>query len=222
MHLKKGGKEMKKINTWHKETIGSKVVEVLKKNGFSAVYFKKGEEASEFIMNNIHEGDRVGFGGSMTISELGIQEKVKTMGGVVLDHGDPTLSPYEKVETMRGELLSDVYLCSSNAVTLDGELVNIDGAGNRVAAMSFGPKKVIVVVGVNKICKNEASAFERLEQIAAPMNCMRLNMPNPCTKTGVCTDCKADTRACRIYSVIKRRPTRTDITVVVIGEDFGF
>ncbi|MBU3090593.1 lactate utilization protein [Clostridium sp. CF011] len=213
---------MKEIHTWHKETIGSKVVEVLKKNGFSAVYLEKGEEASEFIMSNVHKGDRVGFGGSMTISELGIQEKVKAMGGVVLDHGDPTLTPYEKVETMRGELLSDVYLCSSNAVTLDGELVNVDGAGNRVAAMSFGPKKVIVVVGVNKICKNEASAFERIEQIAAPKNNMRLNMPNPCTKTGVCNDCKTDTRICRIYSVIKRKPMRTDITVVVIGEDFGF
>ena len=213
---------MKEIHNWHNETIGLKAVEALKKNGFSAVYCKSGEEASEFIMNNVHKGDKVGFGGSMTVKKLGIQEKVKSMGGIVLDHGDPTLSADEKMETMRGELLCDVFLCSSNAVTLEGELVNIDGVGNRVAAMSFGPKKVIVVVGVNKICKNEASAFERLEQIAAPMNCKRLNMPNPCTKTGVCSDCKTDTRICRIYSVIKRKPMRTDITVVVIGEDFGF
>ena len=213
---------MKKIHNWHNETIGSRVVEVLKKNGFSAVYFQSGEEASEFIMNNVKMGDKVGFGGSMTVKKLGIQEKVKSMGGIVLDHGDSTLSPEEKMETMRGELLSDVFLCSSNAVTLEGELVNIDGVGNRVAAMSFGPKKVIVVVGVNKICKNETAAFERLEQIAAPKNCVRLNMPNPCTKTGVCMDCSADTRACRIYSVIKRKPMRTDITVVVIGEDLGF
>ena len=213
---------MKEIHNWHNETIGLKVVEALKKNMFSAIYCKSGDEASEFIMNNVQKGDRVGFGGSMTIKKLGIQEKVKSLGGQVLDHGDPTLSPEEKMETMRAELLCDVFLCSSNAVTLEGELVNIDGVGNRVAAMSFGPKKVIVVVGVNKICKNEASAFERLEQIAAPMNCKRLNMPNPCTKTGVCSDCKTDTRACRIYSVIKRKPMRTDITVVVIGEDFGF
>lgn len=213
---------MKEIHNWHNETIGLKTVEVLKKNGFSALYFQSGEEASEFIMKNVKSGDKVGFGGSMTVKKLGIQEKVRSMGGIVLDHGDPILSPEEKMETMRGELLSDVFLCSSNAVTLEGELVNIDGVGNRVAAMSFGPKKVIVVAGINKICKNEATAFERLEQIAAPKNCVRLNMPNPCTKTGVCMDCKADTRACRIYSVIKRKPMRTDITVVIIGEDFGF
>jgi len=213
---------MKEICNWHNETIGVKVIESLKKNGFSTAYFKSGEEASEFIMNNVQKGDRVGFGGSMTVKKLGIQEKVQSMGGVVLDHGDPTLSPEEKLETMRAELICDVFLCSSNAITLEGELVNIDGVGNRIAAMSFGPKKVIVVVGVNKICKNEASAFERLEQIAAPMNCKRLDMPNPCTKTGVCSDCRADTRACRIYSVIKRKPMKTDITVVVIGEDFGF
>ncbi len=213
---------MKEIHNWHNETIGLKVVEALNKNGFSAVYFQSGDETSEFIMKNVVKGDKVGFGGSITIKKLGIQEKVKSMGGIVLDHNDPNLSPEEKMATMRGELLSDVFLCSSNAVTLDGELVNIGGVGNRVGAMSFGPKKVIVVVGINKICKNEAAAFQRLEQIAAPKNCKRLNMPNPCTITGVCSDCKSETRACRIYSVIKRKPMRTDITVVVIGEDFGF
>jgi membrane protease subunit (stomatin/prohibitin family) len=213
---------MKEIHNWHNETIGAKVVEAFKKNMFSAVYFKTGKEASEFIMSNVQPGDKVGFGGSMTIKNLGIQEKVKSIGAVVLDHGDPSLSPEEKMETMRGELLSDVFLCSSNAVTLEGELVNIDGVGNRVAAMTFGPKKVIVVVGVNKIRKNQVEAFQRIEQIAAPKNCKRLSMPNPCTKTGVCNDCKLETRACRVYSIIKRKPMRTDITIVVIGEELGF
>ncbi|MBU3159813.1 lactate utilization protein [Clostridium frigoris] len=213
---------MKEIYNLHNETIGLKVVENLKKNDFSSIYFKTGEEASKFIMDNIHKGDKVGFGGSMTVVKMGIQEKVASIGGFVLDHGDPTLSPDDKMETMRGELLSDVFICSSNAVTMDGELVNIDGVGNRIAAMTFGPKKVIVVVGVNKICKNEGSAFERLEQVASPMNNMRLKTPNPCTKTGVCMDCKSASRICRVYSVIKRKPVRTDITVVVIGEDFGY
>ena len=213
---------MKDIHNWHNETIGLKTVEALKKNGFFAVYFNSGEEASEFIMSNVQMGDKVGFGGSMTIKKLGIQEKVKALGAIVLDHGESTLSPEEKMETMRGELLSDVFLCSSNAVTLKGELVNIDGVGNRIAAMSFGPKKVMVVVGVNKICKDEESAFERIEQNAAPMNNKRLNTSNPCTKTGVCSECNANSRICRIYSVIKRMPMRTDITVVIIGENFGF
>lgn len=213
---------MNEIYNLYNETVGSKLVENLKKNDFSAVYFKTGVEASEFIMGNINKGDKVGFGGSMTVVKLGIQEKVASLGGVVLDHGDPNLSPDDKMETMRGELLSDVFICSSNAVTMDGELVNIDGIGNRISAMTFGPKKVIIVVGVNKICKNEAAAFERLEQFASPMNNMRLKMPNPCTKTGECMDCKAPSRICRVYSVIKRRPARTDMTVVVIGEKFGY
>ncbi|MCB2306503.1 lactate utilization protein [Clostridium estertheticum] len=213
---------MKEIYNLHNETIGLKVVENLKRNDFSAIYFKTGVEASKFIMENIRKGDKVGFGGSMTVVKLGIQEKVASLGGVVLDHGDPTLSPDDKMETMRGELLSDVFICSSNAVTMDGELVNIDGVGNRIAAMTFGPKKVIVVVGVNKICKNESSAFERLEQIAAPMNNMRLKIPNPCTKTGVCMDCKVASRICRVYSVIKRRPVRTDMTVILIGDELGY
>ncbi|WP_298847002.1 lactate utilization protein [Clostridium sp.] len=213
---------MGNIYDLHNETIGLKVVESLKKNDFSAMYFETGEEASKFIMNNIHKGDKVGFGGSMTVVELGIQEKVASIGGFVLDHGNPTLSPDDKMQTMRGELLSDVFVCSSNAVTMDGELVNIDGVGNRIAAMTFGPKKVIIVVGVNKICKNEASAFERLKQVASPMNNMRLKTPNPCTKTGVCMDCKATSRICRVYSVIKRRPARTDMTVVVVGKTFGY
>lgn len=195
---------MNKIYNLHNETVGSKVVENLKKNDFSAIYFKTGEEASEFIMGNINKGDKVGFGGSMTVVKLGIQEKVASIGGIVLDHGDPTLSPDDKMATM------------------EGELVNIDGVGNRIAAMTFGPKKVIIVAGVNKICKNEDSAFERLEQFASPMNNMRLKMPNPCTKTGICMDCKAPSRICRVYSVIKRRPARTDMTVVVIGEEFGY
>ena len=125
---------MKKIHNMHNEIIGLKVVENLKKNSFSAIYFKTGSEAAEFIMSNIYKGDRVGFGGSMTVVKLGIQARGAELGGLVLDHGDITLSPDEKMETMRGELLSDVFICSSNAVTMDGELVNIDGVGNRVAA----------------------------------------------------------------------------------------
>ena len=213
---------MNEIYNLHNETIGLKVVENLKKHDFSAMYFKTGEEASKFIMGNINKGDKVGFGGSMTVVKLGIQEKVASLGGIVLDHGDPTLSADDKMETMRGELLSDVFICSSNAVTMDGELVNIDGVGNRIAAMTFGPKKVIIVVGVNKICKDEASAFERLKQVASPMNNMRLKTPNPCTKTGICMDCKSASRICRVYSVIKRRPARTDMTVVIIGDTFGY
>ncbi|MDR3542920.1 MAG: lactate utilization protein [Desulfosporosinus sp.] len=210
------------IKNWHTETIGRKAVEAFKKNEFDAVYFSTAEEAAAFIMNHVKPEITVGFGGSMTIKSMGIQDKVKAVGGKVLDHGTPGITREEMIAIAREEMLSDLYLCSSNAITMDGMLVNIDGLGNRVGAMSFGPKKVIIVASVNKLCKNETAAFERLEGIAAPMNNKRLDTPNPCTKNGVCVNCQAPTRICRVYSVMKKKPVATDITVVIIGESSGF
>ena len=210
------------IHNWHKEALGEKVVEAFKKNDFDAVYFPTAEEASTFIMDRVKPETKVGFGGSMTINNMGIQNKVEAAGGKVLDHGAPGLTLEEKISIAREEMLSDLYLCSSNAITLDGMLVNIDGMGNRVSAMTFGPKKVIVVAGINKICKDEKAAFERLEGIAAPMNSKRIGLPNPCTKTGACMNCQSKSRICRAYSVLRKKPMVTDITVVVIGESAGY
>jgi len=217
----KGGINLTVAN-WHTETMGKKVVEAFIKNDFDAVYFSTLGEAASFIMDHVKTGTKVGFGGSMTINKMGIQDKVKAIGGIVIDHGDPSFTPEERIDVARQELLSDVFLCSSNAVTLDGTLVNIDALGNRVGAMTFGPKKVIIVVSVNKICKDEQVAFARLEGVVAPMNNKRLNRPNPCTRTGVCMDCQGPTRICRIYSVIRKKPSATDVSVVVIGENAGF
>lgn len=210
------------LKNWHAEAIGKQVVDALIKNEFDAVYFSTTDQATAFIMEHVKPESKVGFGGSMTINGMGIQDKVKMVGATVLDHGTPGLTVEERVAVAKEEMLSDLYLCSSNAITLDGLLVNIDGMGNRVAAMTFGPKKVIVVVGVNKICKNEVAAFERLEGIAAPMNNKRLSTPNPCTVTGTCMDCKAKTRICRVYSVLRKKPWVTDMTVVVVGESAGY
>jgi hypothetical protein len=210
------------VQNWHKEAIGKKVVEALIKNEFDAVYVSTAEEAANFIMNHVKPETKVGFGGSMTIKNMGIQDKVKAVGGTVLDHGEHDLTREERVAVAREELLSDLYLCSSNAITLDGTLVNIDGMGNRVSALSFGPKKVIVVVSTDKICKNEKTAFERLEGIAAPMNNKRLDTPNPCTKTGGCVNCQTKTRICRVYSVIKKKPVAADISVIIMGESAGY
>ena len=210
------------IQNWHKETIGKKVVDAFIKNDFDAVYFSSAAEATTFILDHVKPETKVGFGGSMTINSMGIQDKVKAVGGKVIDHGAPGLTPEEKLATAREELLSDLFLCSSNAITLDGLLVNIDGMGNRVSAMTFGPKKVIVVVSADKICKDEKAAFERLEGIAAPMNNKRLGIPNPCTRTGTCMNCQAKSRICRVYSVMRKKPMVTDITVVVVGESIGY
>jgi hypothetical protein len=213
---------MNKIKEWHNETLGEKVVNALKKNFFNAIYLNKAEEAAEYILNNIKEGYRVGFGGSDTIKSLNIQEKIKALGAEILDHNKAGLSSEEKLDIRRAQLLSDVFLCSSNGITLNGELVNVDGTGNRVAAMTFGPKKVIVVVGINKICKDEEAAFDRIKMLAAPLNTKRLELNTPCTATGLCLDCKNESRICRVYSILKKKPTLTDITVLVVGESLGY
>lgn len=212
------------VENWYNETNGKRVVDALIKNDFNAIYLSTKSEVIEFIMKYVQEGTKVGFGGSMTIADLGIQNKVEAVHGIVFDHGRAR-SPEETVVIAREEILSDLYLCSSNAVTLDGILVNVDGVGNRIAAMTFGPKKVIVVVSVNKICKDEAAAFERLKNVAAPMNNKRLEKPsstNPCLKTGTCMDCHSKTRICRVYSVMRRKPMMTDMTVIIMGEGSGF
>ncbi len=216
--------ETMEVKNWHNKTVGQKVVDALIKNDFDAIYLSTTDEVSDFIMKHVKSESTVGFGGSMTIKNMGIQDKVKAIGGKVLDHGEAQSSE-EMLAIAKEEMLSDLYLCSSNAITLDGVLVNVDGMGNRVAAMSFGPKKVIIVVSVDKVCKDEAAAFERLKAIASPMNNKRLERPgyeNPCLKTGVCVDCHSKSRICRLYSVMKRKPMLTDITVVIIGESCGF
>lgn len=210
------------VKNWHTEAIGKQVVEALLKNEFDARYCATTAQATAFIMEHVQPEIKVGFGGSMTINSMGIQDKVQKAGGIVLDHGTPGLTVEERVAIAREEMLSDLYLCSSNAITLDGLLVNIDGMGNRVGAMAFGPKKVIVVVSTDKICKDEEAAFERLEGIAAPMNNKRLSTSNPCTQTGTCMNCKAKSRICRVYSVLRKKPWVTDITVVVLGQSAGY
>jgi len=209
------------VKQWHNDIIGQKVVEALKKNYFDAVYFSGKDEAKEYILQYIESGMLIGFGGSMTLVEdMQLPEKISNKGGKIIEISYET--PEIMFEGMRKQLISDVFLCSSNAVTLDGCLVNIDGVGNRVAAMTFGPRKVLVVVGVNKVCSDIESAWKRLENTASPMNTKRLNLDTPCTKTGYCVDCRSEGRACRIYSVIKRKPRLTDITVVVVGENLGY
>ncbi len=210
------------IKNWHKETVGHKVVDALIKNDFDALYVSTMEEASDYIIKYVTPESKVGFPGSMTIYNMGMQDKVRAVGAEVLDHGPRNLTLEERVAIVRKEMISDLYLCSSNAITLDGTLVNVDAWGNRIAAINFGPKKVIIVVSVDKICKDEAEAFERLKTTAAPMNNKRLSTENPCTKIGTCVNCQAKNRICRTYSAIRKKPGLSDITIVVVGETCGF
>ncbi|MGI6065282.1 MAG: lactate utilization protein [Bacillota bacterium] len=210
------------VQKWHQEIIGQRVVEALKNNEFDAFYVSTRQEAAECVLNFIKAGDSIGMGGSVTLEELDIPQKIAEKGAHILNHNQPGLSPEEKNNIRRRQLLSDVFLCSTNAITLDGCLVNVDGVGNRVAAMTFGPKKVVVVAGINKICEDVEAAFRRIALVAAPQNSKRLGLSNPCAVTGICADCRAKTRICSLFTVMKRKPMLSDITVVLVGEKLGY
>jgi len=213
---------MKEFEAWHNDVIGERTVAALVKNKFVAKYCKTGREAVEKILEQIPANASVGIGGSWTVMQLGLLDKLSARGNEVLNHGKPGLTPEEAVAIRIRQLTSDVFLTGTNAVTLDGKLVNTDGVGNRVAAMIFGPKKVIVVVGINKIVKDVEAAEERINLYAAPINNKRLSRPNPCTTTGECMDCQGDTRICNVTTIMKKKPLLTDIHVFVVGEELGF
>lgn len=214
---------MNEFSTWHVDTLGAKTVESLTKNNFKASYVKTRKEAVEAALALIPKDATVGMGGSWTTqAELSLHSILEDRGNTVYNHGKPGLTPEQAMDFRHKQLACDVFLVSSNAVTLDGKLVNVDGAGNRVAAMIFGPKKVVVIAGINKIVRDVAEAERRIELYAAPINNKRLGRPNPCTQTGVCMDCQGSTRICNVTTIIRKRPPLTDIHVIIVGEELGF
>lgn len=207
--------------TWYNEELLNKVVTNLKNNFFDAYYFLTKLEAQNHILSRIHAGMRIAFGGSMTVRELNIQKHAINAGAIVVDHNSAGLTDEAKLKIMREQLNSDLFICSSNAITSNGFLVNVDGNGNRVAAMIFGPKHVIVVAGINKIVHSEEEAFNRLKFIAGPMNMKRLDRNTPCGYDGTCHNCSSPERGCRAYTVIRRRPSLTPTEVILINEVIG-
>lgn len=202
------------------DKVGTQVVKALEARHFEAYYCATKEEAREKILSLIPKSDTVSWGGSATMEALGIIDSVRKSNNVI--DRDTAKNPEEKVDLMRKSLLCDTYLCGTNAMSEDGILVNVDGNGNRVAAMTYGPKNVIVAVGVNKIVKTEADAISRARNIAAPINAQRFGLETPCNKTGECGNCKLTQSIC-CYMVTTRlcRPAKK-IKVVIIGEAMGF
>ena len=207
---------------WTHKQKCEKAVESLGQNGFAAVYCRSSQEAHDYIMREAAEALSVGFGGSRTIVDVGVQEKLEAQGKEILNHGIPGLTPEQKMTIMRRQLTSDLFLTGTNAVTLSGCLVNIDGNGNRVAALTFGPKKVIVVAGRNKLVDGDPqAAIARVKNYASPPNARRLSLNTPCAKTGFCSNCNSPERICRITTIIDRKSRTMDIRVLVVNEDLG-
>ncbi|WP_455539172.1 lactate utilization protein [Terrisporobacter sp.] len=203
------------------DKLGPNVVKSLKQRHFDAYYYSTQEEAVEKILELIPKEDTVSWGGSQTLTDLNIQELLKKEGYSVIDR-DLAKTMEERMDLMRKALLCDTYLMSSNAISEDGQLFNIDGNGNRVAAMCFGPKSVIVVAGMNKVVKSVEDAYTRARTIAAPSNTQRFeNAKTPCNVNGACADCKSPDSICS-YMVTTRlcRPVNK-IKVILVGEDLG-
>ena len=207
---------------WHHEMRGKKAVEALAKNGFTAAFFPDRASAAVHLISLIPDGASIGFGGSVTIQTLDLRETLSQKGCVLLDHGKAGLTPEERNAIRRKQLTSDVFLCSSNAVTMRGELVNVDATGNRAASMMFGPERVIIAVGTNKLVDTLDEAHARIKTLSAPVNNKRLNYPNPCVETGECMDCRSKSRICNVTTILRRRPLLTDIHVLVIAEALGY
>jgi hypothetical protein len=198
----------------------SAVCKALGKNNMAAHAVKDRNEARKLAMSMIREGDVVGTGGSITLDQCGIRDELRSGSYKHLDWWQKKLSPEEKNRILRDTLTCDVFLTGSNAITKDGKLYNVDGRGNRVAALIFGPKKVIVVAGRNKIVKDLTEARERIETIAGPKNAERLQKKTGCRATGYCVDCAMPERIC-CHTVISEQQSQKRITVILVDEDLG-
>ena len=210
------------LNTWTSEKKCRKLVENLAKRHFTAVYCATSQEAADYILKQSETAHSIGFGGSLSVADLKLTLMLADQGKEILNHGFPDLTPEQRVSIMKRQQTCDLFLTGTNAVTLDGCLVNIDGNGNRASAMIYGPSKVIVVAGRNKIVEGDiADAIKRIKDKSAPPNAMRLGKQTPCATTGFCCDCDSPQRICHVTTLIDSKPTLTDFHVLVVNEDMG-
>lgn len=205
------------------EKVAEKIIKNLEKRRMAGSYTASAAKAKDEIIEMIPQGATVFRCGSMTAVGIGLWEAIADLPEVnLIDPYNPELSPEEGLELRRQGLTADVMVASTNAITLDGRLVNLDGMGNRVAAMAFGPKKVILVVGMNKIAPDLESAIARVKHYAAPVNNIRYGLKNPCVETGLCSDCRTPQRICNIWSTIEGHMIKDRIHVKLVGEFLGY
>jgi len=204
-----------------REALGRSVVKALEGKGYVAAYVPSKEAALEEVLKLIPQGASVGVPGSVTIREIGAMEKLKERGCTVYQHWNVTLTPEERGQLLADENAADYFLTSTNAITQDGLIVNIDGNGNRVSGMAWGRNTMIFVVGINKVVSDLNAAIER-SRSATPPNILRLNGEAPCVQTGHCVDCNTPGRICRILLILERAVPGRKTHVIMVGEDLGY
>ncbi len=201
------------------------VLDNLKSNNLNGHLAKDKDDAREIALSMIKNGDSIGFGGSLSVDQVGLKDELVRMGKsgylTVFNPYEDGLTREESINMRHRGMQADVFVTGTNAITEAGELVNIDGYGNRVAAMICGPKKVIVIVGRNKIVRDFDAALERIRKEAAPLNAKRLNKLTPCVKTGRCMDCKTPQRICNSLVKIWGSYDPDRIHVIIVDEELG-
>jgi len=199
-----------------------RTVENLRKNRMQAFFVESRKDVVTLLETLMKEGDTVAVGGSMTLFEAGVIDHLRSGRYIFYDRYAEGLTPEQMTEIHRKAFSVNFFLTSTNAVTEKGELFNVDGRGNRVAAMIYGPDNVIVIAGCNKIVTDLDEAVNRLRQIAAPANTVRLSRRTPCVHTGYCQDCRSEDRICCDYVVLRQQMVPDRIKVILVGEELGY
>jgi L-lactate utilization protein LutB len=201
--------------------LAATVIKNMEKRQMKGYYAKDKKEALSILLSLIPEGSSIGYGGSVSLTEIGALEALSGENyNLIVRENAKTAEETEKA--FKDILFSDFFLMSSNAITVDGELVNVDGRGNRVAFLAYGPKNVILVCGMNKISPDVDSAIKRIKTVAAPMNAVRLNRSTPCAVTGICGDCQSPDCICSNTVITRRSHINGRINVILVGEELGF
>ncbi len=199
-----------------------RTINALNKNNMQAVFAQDISEAREYLKGYLISGETVAVGGSMTLFESGVIDMLSGGEYNYLDRYDKSLDADGRGKIMRDAFFADSFVTSSNAITENGELYNVDCFGNRVAALMFGPKQVVVVAGYNKIVKNIDEAVARVRDYASPANSIRLEIETPCTKTGLCHNCSSPSRICCSYVVSSFQRVKDRIKVIIVGSELGY
>ncbi len=213
---------MDKNISWFISKQIQKTIDALEKNNMKGFFVQDEQELLELIDELIEEHSVVGVGDSLTLIETGVLDFVRNGNYVFLDKYEEGITSDEKKKLYIQNFLADTFLCSTNALTEDGKLYNIDGNGSRVAPMIYGPKQVIIVAGINKLVQNIEDAEKRVRNYAAPIDAKRLNKDTPCTKLGHCVDCKSPNRICNDFVTISGQFVKDRIKVIIVAKALGY
>ncbi len=207
---------------WHIEKQIDRTIDNLRKHNMGGFFVKDDIELIELLKELIIDNSVVGVGDSMTLFETGVIDFLRKGNYTFLDKYSEGITSEERKQIYIQNFSADTFICSTNALTENGELYNIDGNGSRVAPMIYGPKQVILVTGINKIVKDIEQAEKRVRNYSAPIDAKRLNKNTPCTTLGYCIDCKNPNRICNAFTIIRGQFIKDRIKVIIVGKQLGY